>query len=420
MRNMNKDKILAALDTLKGNEIICYIYRESVFELLSTGRVDGTLYMMSDVSTDILKESLTKCGFKDVADGKPGYISARLAGQAVEMLCGDDLGASELTEVIRRDLSIHSMMMRGKGDIYDVFGGLDDFHNKRLRLTRDDVSDKDTFTNTCFELILKSGFTADTKLIEKLNKLLRDLPMGKRVSLIMMFRNYIKSGKADVEYILNVLSLNGIFPKSPKINPRKRKDLEEKLKTLRPMQNAALTCYLCGIKGEQLKNIPNTGFAREFYDCILKHIDDDLADSKQYTEAKNNCTKECFETLLAVKEILALLAGETFSMKPRAFGNLFKDIENSDGWRKENDAPKVPLQVVTQDKPKEEPSQEVKDTPKAIPKNDPSKETISEVVPEFEGTTEEKYIEDYEEPDTAPDENLPVRRPSENYYLQQK
>ena len=269
---MLKDKILAALNTLKDSDVICYIYRESVFEILSTGRVVGTLYMMSDASADVLKESLIKCGFKDVANGKPGYISARLAGQTVELLCGDDLGAKELTEIIRRDLSVHSMMMRGKGDVYDVFGGLDDFHRKHLRLTMDEVADSDTFTNTCFELILKSGFTADSKLMEKLNRSLRELPMGKRVSLIMMFRNYIKSGKADIGYILHALSLRGLFPKAPKVNAGKRIELEEKLKVLRPMQNAALVCYLCGIKGEQLKNIPNTGFAREFYDCFLKHI----------------------------------------------------------------------------------------------------------------------------------------------------
>lgn len=65
-----------------------------------------------------------------MANGKPGTISARLSGQNVEVLCGDDLGQEELMECIRRDLTIHSMVMRSKGDIYDEFGGLSDFQKK--------------------------------------------------------------------------------------------------------------------------------------------------------------------------------------------------------------------------------------------------------------------------------------------------
>lgn len=78
---MLKDKILAALNTLKDSDIICYIYRESVFEILSTGRVVGTLYMMSDASADVLKESLIKCGFKDVAKGNPDIFPQDLLGR---------------------------------------------------------------------------------------------------------------------------------------------------------------------------------------------------------------------------------------------------------------------------------------------------------------------------------------------------
>ena len=50
----------------------------------------------------------------------------------------------------------------------------------------------------------------------------------------------------------------------------------------------------------------------------------------------------------------------------------------------------------------------------------PPVEPGSDVVMEFEGTTEDNYIEDDEEPDTAAGENLPLRRPSENFYLHQK
>lgn len=400
---MNKEKILAALENLKGNDVLCYIYRESVFELLSSGRVDGTLYLVSDSPVDMLKKMLVKCEFTDVTDGEPGYLTARLSGQKIELLCGDDLTADRLTDFIRRDLSIFSMMMRGQGDIYDVFGGLDDFHNRQLRLTREDVADRNTFAKTCFELILKSGFSADAMLTDLLNKVLRELPMGKRAPLMMIFRNYLKSDNRNIRYILNALSLRGMFPKAPMLSDSMSKELDKKLKSLRPMQHAALTCYLCGIKGEQLKNVPNTGFAREFYDCFLKHVDDDLSDRKQFEAAKNNCTRECFETLLAVKEVLSMLAGESFFVKPQAAGNLFKELESSDEWRKEDEKPETPPARESADVTPEEPA--------------------ADVLPEFEGQTEENYIEDEEEPEPtseAPIGDIPVRRPGENFYLRQK
>lgn len=408
---MNKDKILAALENLKRNNVICYIYRESVFEILSYGRVDSTLYLLSDSPVDTLKEKLVKCEFTDVADGESGYISARLSSQKIELLCGDDLTADRLMDTIRHDLSIHSMMMRGKGDIYDVFGGLDDFQKKQLRLTREDITDKNAFAKTCFELILRSGFSADAKLTELLNKSLREQPMGRRVALMMTFRNYIKSDNRDIQNILNALSLRGMFPKAPKLSDRMSKGLEEKLKLMRLMQYSALTCYLCGIKGEQLNNIQNVGFAREFYDCFLKHIDDDLSDRKQYEAAKKNCTKECFETLLAVKEVLSMLSGESFSVKPKAAGNLFKELENSDGWRKEGEKPKAP------------PAQKSIETPPSRqPAEESPEEPAADVLLEFEGQTEENYIEDDEAELTSepPIGDIPVRRPGENFYLQQK
>ena len=40
---MNRDKLLTALELLKKNGVLCYVYRESVFELLSMNRADGAV-----------------------------------------------------------------------------------------------------------------------------------------------------------------------------------------------------------------------------------------------------------------------------------------------------------------------------------------------------------------------------------------
>lgn len=403
---MNRDKLLTALELLKKNGVLCYVYRESVFELLSMNRADGVVHLLSDTPAEDLKPILVKCGFKDAANGKEGNISARLSGQAVEILCISDLEPENFDECIRRDLTVHSMLMRSNSDIYDNCGGLEDFRQKRLRLTSGKIVDKDSFAISSFELMLKSGYTADAGIQSTLNKALAELPVGKRVSLIMMLRNYMKAENADVQHILCILSLKGIFPKAPTVSCSRPEKLMEKLKGMKPLQVSALVCTLCGIKGENLKQIPNVGFAREFYDCIQRHIGSDLGNRKQFEEAKNSCTAECFETLLAVKEALCLISGQEFHLAKKS-RELLKAIEASDKWQvqKENEEKTKP------------PASASKEVPEEQPETEPATEMM-----EFGGEAEEQYVEEEEEPkqedDTA--SNLPLRDPSKNFYIHRK
>lgn len=403
---MNRDKLLTALELLKKNGVLCYVYRESVFELLSMNRADGVVHLLSDTPAEDLKPILVKCGFKDAANGKEGNISARLSGQAVEILCISNLEPERFDECIRRDLTVHSMLMRSNGDIYDNCGGLEDFRQKRLHLTGGKIVDKDSFAISSFELMLKSGYTADAGIQSTLNKALAELPVGKRVSLIMMLRNYMKAENADVQHILCILSLKGIFPKAPTVSCSRPEKLMEKLKGMKPLQVSALVCTLCGIKGENLKQIPNVGFAREFYDCIQRHIGSDLGNRKQFEEAKNSCTAECFETLLAVKEALCLISGQEFHLAKKS-RELLKAIEASDKWQvqKENEEKTKP------------PASASKEVPEEQPETEPATEMM-----EFGGEAEEQYVEEEEEPkqedDTA--SNLPLRDPSKNFYIHRK
>ena len=402
---MNRDKLLTALELLKKNGVLCYVYRESVFELLSMNRADGVVHLLSDTPAEDLKSILVKCGFKDAASGKEGNISVRLSGQAVEILCISELEPEKFDECIRRDLTVHSMLMRSNGDIYDNCGGLEDFRQKRLRLTSGKIVDKDSFAISSFELMLKSGYTADAGIQSTLNKALAELPVGKRVSLIMMLRNYMKAENADVQHILCVLSLKGIFPKAPTVSCKRPEELMKKLKEMKSLQISALVCILCGIKGGNLKQIPNVGFAREFYDCIQRHIGSDLGNRKQFEEAKNSCTAECFETLLAVKEALCLISGQEFHLAKKS-RELLKAIEASDKWQvqKENEEKTRP------------PASASKEVTEEQPETEPAPEMM-----EFGGEAEEQYVEEEEpkqEDDTA--SNLPLRDPSKNFYIHRK
>ena len=324
----------------------------------------------------------------------------------MEILCISNLEPERFDECIRRDLTVHSMLMRSNGDIYDNCGGLEDFRQKRLHLTGGKIVDKDSFAISSFELMLKSGYTADAGIQSTLNKALAELPVGKRVSLIMMLRNYMKAENADVQHILCILSLKGIFPKAPTVSCSRPEELMEKLKGMKPLQVSALVCTLCGIKGENLKQVPNVGFAREFYDCIQRHIGSDLGNRRQFEEAKNSCTAECFETLLAVKEALCLISGQEFHLAKKS-RELLKTIEASDKWEVQ--------------KGNEEKTKPPVSASKEVPEEQPETESAPEMM-EFGGEAEEQYVEEEEEPKQEDDavSNLPLRDPSKNFYIHRK
>ena len=400
---MNREKVLGALSALGKSGAVCYVYRESAFELLSCGRVDGTLYLLSDIGTAKLKAVLEKGGYKDIADGGAGIVTTRLAGQTVEIRCGGVRNAEELQKLIRRDLSVHSLMLRSNGNIYDAFGGLADFRSKTLRLTSEEISDKEQFAAAGFEMILKGGYTPEEKTAQALDGALKTLPASKRVSLIMMFRNYLKSGKMEIRHVYNALALRGFFPNAGDLCDDRLDELSEKIRTAKNTHLFALTCYLCGLNGEQLGRIPNKSFVLEFYECFLKYIGEDLTDRERYAEAKKNCTQDCFDAVLAVKEMLTLLHGGTDVQKnANQSDGLFRSIEKSDLWRDtaEDEKSDPPMTVLPEDVTTDEPEPDA-----------------SAEMPLFAGVAEEEYIEAEEDDSPPPSEQPIFRKPSDNYYL---
>lgn len=68
---MNKDNLLALLRSFREQNIICYAYRETVFNALSTDKVDGTLHLITDAAAHTVSEALKANGFKDVTESRP-------------------------------------------------------------------------------------------------------------------------------------------------------------------------------------------------------------------------------------------------------------------------------------------------------------------------------------------------------------
>lgn len=152
---MNKDNLLALLRSFREQNIICYAYRETVFNALSTDKIDGTLHLITDAAAHTVSEVLKANGFKDVTESRDA-VDAKLGDQYAKMklITGDQ---DKLFKTIAQPLTINSLLLRDSGEVYDRYDGLQDIYHKTLRRTETPIQDKTSFCSMCFELTLKRG-----------------------------------------------------------------------------------------------------------------------------------------------------------------------------------------------------------------------------------------------------------------------
>lgn len=269
---MNKSKLCELLKSFREEDIICYAYRETVFNILSTGKCDGTLYLITDVSANVMIEALTQRGFNDITRGGE-TIDAKFGQQIVKVRVveGD---ADKLSKTISQPLTVCSLLLRDDGDVYDEFGGQKDITDKALRKTGVPIRDKNAFCSLCFELTLKRGYVPDAAVKDEMKKMVT-LPLPKKIQLLMSVRNYLKSPHFNMEYILNALSYDGLFTSAGAVSNTKKSNLESIIRKADQTNITLLLCFLVGIKGEQLKSITNFDMRKESYEKICRFIKDE-------------------------------------------------------------------------------------------------------------------------------------------------
>lgn len=400
---MNKSRICELLKFFREEDIICYAYRETVFNILSTGKCDGTLYLITDVSANVMIDALTQRGFTDITRGGEN-IDAKLGQQNVKVRVVDG-DTDKLSKTISQPLTVCSMLLRDDGDIYDEFGGQKDIEEKILRKTGVPIKDKNAFCSFCFDLTLKRGYVPDAAVKDEMKKMVT-LQLPKKIQLMMSVRNYLKSPHFNMEYILNTLSYDGLFTSAGAVSKAKRSDLDSLVRKADQANITLLLCYLVGIKGEQLKSITNFDMRKESYEKICRFIKDGetvdmLAIRNRFSDAEVN-------GLLFVAEFIALLAGNDFVVK-EARSNLFRTFDKSDFWKKVLGAEMKSEPV----KPKQEAlDQTVENT---------EQDAVGEPEDMFGGVEEEGYeVEDSDEEwpgHVADNSGLNLRNSGENHYI---
>lgn len=400
---MNRNKLCELLKSFREEDIICYAYRETVFNILSTGKCDGTLYLITDVSANVMIDALTKRGFTDITRGGEN-IDAKLGGQTVKVRVveGD---IEKLSKTISQPLTVCSLLLRDDGDVYDEFGGQKDIKEKLLRKTGIPIRDKNAFCSLCFELTLKRGYVPDEAVKDEMKKMVT-LPLPKKIQLMMSVRSCIKSQHFNMDYILNVLSYDGLFTSAGAISKDKKSELDSLVRKTDQANITLLLCYLVGIKGEQLKSITNFDLRKESYEKICRFVKD--GETVDMLAIRNRFSDAEVSGLLFLCEFMALLSGNEFIVK-EARSNLFRSFDKSDFWKK----------ILGTD----ENNESVKETQEGVERmvENTERDATEEPADMFGGVEEEGYeVEDEDEKwlglvgDTS---GLNLRNSGENHFI---
>lgn len=332
---MNREQLYKLLHGLENDGIICYAYRETVFSILSDGKCDGTVYLITDASADALSDALMKRDFKEITRIGDG-IDAKLAQQNVRIrLIGD---MEKLSKTICQPLTVCSMMLRADGGVYDELGGMDDLNGKVLRKTAAPIRDKNYFCTLCFELALKRGFSPDAGVRDEMKRVVT-LPLSKKIQLLLMVRAVLKSRQFQIEYVLNAFAFDGLFPNVGDVSRCKKDELDAHLRNAEADKITLLLCFLAGIRGEQLKSIPNFGYEKEFYENLCRSIKENKtaneADTAKLFTGKNADAGKF------VAECCALLSGQDFGAGSPA-NDLFRKLNASELWKFEEEISELP------------------------------------------------------------------------------
>ena len=321
---MNKENLLVLLRSFREQNIICYAYRETVFNVLSAGKIDGILHLITDAAPHTVSEALKANGFKDVTESRDA-VDAKLGDQSVKMklVTGDQ---DKLFKTIAQPLTINSLLLRDSGEVYDRYEGLQDIYHKTLRRTNAPIQDKTSFCSMCFELTLKRGFMPDKTVRDEMKKMVT-LPLQKKVSFLFSMRSAIKSARFDVGYLLNTLEYDGLFTNAGTISREKKRQLDAALRKTEPDILILFLCYLAGLKGEQLKSVNNLLCPKESYDKISKFF----KDGSKTDDMKKIFSDKELTIAASFAELLALLTGVDFVISTPE-SSLFRTFDAESAW----------------------------------------------------------------------------------------
>lgn len=190
------------------------IYRETVFDIISFGK-STKIHLAATASIERIKRTLPeynlematdeKDTLKCVIDGDTFFI------HSIFKMSYDDF----VRKMVATDLTFNSLLMKPNGQIYDMYGGLDDLKNKRLSFVKSfNEEPKNHLTLNCIRYIFKNNFTYDEKVKKYIETTLRSFSRSEKTNALFYLVEFINKSQEDDNRIS--LILNDDFFKNDK------------------------------------------------------------------------------------------------------------------------------------------------------------------------------------------------------------
>ena len=190
------------------------IYRETVFDIISFGK-STKIHLAATASIERIKRTLPeynlematdeKDTLKCVIDGDTFFI------HSIFKMSYDDF----VRKMVATDLTFNSLLMKPNGQIYDMYGGLDDLKNKRLSFVKSfNEEPRNHLTLNCIRYIFKNNFTYDEKVKKYIETTLRSFSRSEKTNALFYLVEFINKSQEDDNRIS--LILNDDFFKNDK------------------------------------------------------------------------------------------------------------------------------------------------------------------------------------------------------------
>lgn len=205
LKNMNKNEVFQFVNKLNNLDISTMIFRETVFDIISFGKANK-IHLATTASLERIKHVLTEYNLENAPDEKDTlkftvnndtcYI------HSIFKMSYDDF----VKKMVATDLTFNSLLMKPDGQIYDMYNGLEDLKNKRLRFVDSfNEKNKTRLVLNCIRYIYKNGFTYDDAVKKYIEECLPSFTKSEKTNALFYLVEYInkEAKNADMELLLN-------------------------------------------------------------------------------------------------------------------------------------------------------------------------------------------------------------------------
>ena len=202
---MTKNEIFQFVNKLNKMDIPTMIYRETVFDIISFGK-SSKIHLAATASIERIKRVLSEYKVEDAKDEK----------NTLKVVIENDTFfihsifkvpyESFIKNMVATDLTFNSLLMKANGQIFDMYGGLNDLKAKKLSFVESFNEEPKTYlTLNCIRYIYKNNFKYDERVKSYIEKNIVTFSRNEKTNALFYLVEFLNKVQDDerIPLILN-------------------------------------------------------------------------------------------------------------------------------------------------------------------------------------------------------------------------